>query len=78
LKQFARSPGTTELKLNELAKLHAGKSAQNVIHGLVASEANRLRTYEDLTVKEVAYRPSAPAPSCYRPFQLTYGVWMNS
>jgi len=56
LKQFAGTLGTTELKLNELAKLHAGKTAQNVIHGLIASEAKRLLTYEDLTVKEVAYR----------------------
>ena len=56
LKRFARELRTTELKLNELAKLHAGKTAQNVIHGLIASEAKRLLTYEDLTVKEVAYR----------------------
>jgi AraC-like DNA-binding protein len=56
LKRFARELGTTELKLNELAKLHAGKTAQAVIHGLIASEAKRLLTYEDLSVKEVAYR----------------------
>jgi len=56
LSQFANMLGTTEIKLNELAKLHAGKTAQNVIHGLVASEAKRLLTYGDLSVKEVAYR----------------------
>lgn len=54
--EFAKMLGTTDIKLNELAKLHAGKTAQNVIYGLVASEAKRLLTYEDLSVKEVAYR----------------------
>jgi AraC family transcriptional regulator, transcriptional activator of pobA len=56
LSQFAKMLGTTEIKLNELAKLHAGKTAQNVIYGLVASEAKRLLTYGDLSVKEVAYK----------------------
>ncbi len=54
LAQFAKMLSTTEIKLNELAKLHAGKTAQNVISGLVASEAKRLLTYNDLSVKEVA------------------------
>lgn len=56
LSQFAKMLGTTELKLNELAKLHTGKTAQNVIYGLVASEAKRLLTYGDSSVKEVAYQ----------------------
>jgi AraC-like DNA-binding protein len=56
LKQFAKITGTTELKLNELAKLHAGKTAQLVITGLIASEAKRLLTYGDLSIKEVAYK----------------------
>ncbi|MET0635657.1 MAG: helix-turn-helix transcriptional regulator [Chitinophagaceae bacterium] len=56
LSQFAKMLGTTELKLNELAKLHAGKTAQNVIYGLIASEAKRLLTYGDYSVKEVAYQ----------------------
>jgi AraC family transcriptional activator of pobA len=54
--QFAKILGTTELKLNELAKLHAGKTAQNVIYGLVISEAKRLLAYGSLPVKEVAYQ----------------------
>ncbi len=54
--RFAKILGTTELKLNELAKLHAGKTAQLVIHGLVTSEAKRLLMYGDATVKEVAYQ----------------------
>lgn len=56
LAQFAKMLATTEIKLNELAKLHAGKTAQNVIYGLVASEAKRLLIYGDLSVKEVAYQ----------------------
>ena len=56
LSQFANLLGTTEIKLNELAKLHAGKTAQNVISGLITSEAKRLLTYGDLSVKEVAYQ----------------------
>lgn len=56
LSQFSKLLGTTDAKLNEQAKLHAGKTAQNVIYGLVASEAKRLLTYENLSVKEVAYK----------------------
>jgi AraC family transcriptional activator of pobA len=55
VKQIAASLSTTEAKLNEVSKLHTGKTAQNVIYGLVASEAKRLFTYEKLSVKEVAY-----------------------
>lgn len=46
---------TTESKLNELSKLHTGKTAQNVIYSLVASEAKRLFTHEKLSVKETAF-----------------------
>ena len=60
--QFANILGTTEIKLNELAKLHAGKTAQNVIYGLIASEAKRLLTYGDLSVKEVAYQLGSNLP----------------
>ncbi len=55
VKQIAAFLSTTEAKLNEVSKLHTGKTAQNVIYGLVASEAKRLFTYEKLSVKEVAY-----------------------
>ena len=55
VRQIATGIGTTESKLNELSKLHTGRTAQNVIHGLVASEAKRLFMYENLSVKEVAY-----------------------
>ena len=56
LHQLAEILGTTELKLNELAKQHAGKTAQNVIYGLITSEAKRLLSYGNLSVKEVAYQ----------------------
>jgi AraC family transcriptional activator of pobA len=56
LARLAGMLGTTEAKLNEQSKLHTGKTAQNVIYGLIASEAKRLLTYQTLTVKEVAYK----------------------
>jgi YesN/AraC family two-component response regulator len=55
LKEIAIHLQTTELKLNELAKLHAGKTAQNVIYGLVISEAQRILQYENKSIKEVAF-----------------------
>jgi len=55
VRQIASSLNTTESKLNELSKLHTGRTAQSVIHGLVVSEAKRLFMYEKLSVKEVAY-----------------------
>ncbi|MEC7262415.1 MAG: AraC family transcriptional regulator [Bacteroidota bacterium] len=55
LKEIAPQLKTTELKLNELAKQHAGKTAQNVIYGLVVSEAKRILQYENLSMKEVAF-----------------------
>ena len=56
LSWFAKMLGTTEAKLNEQSKLHTGKTAQNVIYGLIASEGKRLLAYQDLSVKEVAYK----------------------
>ena len=55
VKKIASGLGTTESKLNELSKFHTGKTAQNVIYGLIVSEAKRLFAYEKLSVKEVAY-----------------------
>jgi AraC family transcriptional regulator, transcriptional activator of pobA len=56
LADYAGLLDTTEAKLNEQSKVHAGKTAAAVIHGLVVSEAKRLLTYDHLSVKEVAYR----------------------
>ena len=55
MRQIAAQLGTTESKLNDLSKLHTGRTAQMVMHGLTASEAKRLFMYEKLSVKEVAY-----------------------
>lgn len=55
VQQMAASLNTTGSKLNELSRLHTGRTAQSVIHGLTASEAKRLFMYEKLSVKEVAY-----------------------
>ncbi|WP_222982155.1 helix-turn-helix domain-containing protein [Flagellimonas meishanensis] len=55
VKHYAEKLQTTELRLNELSKQHAGKTAQQIIHGLIVSEAKRLFYYERLSVKETAY-----------------------
>ncbi|NSL86985.1 helix-turn-helix domain-containing protein [Chitinophaga solisilvae] len=55
VREHARLLGTTEAKLNEQSRLHTGKTAQNVLYGLIISEAKRLLTYQRYTVKEVAY-----------------------
>lgn len=68
VRQIANSLGTTESKLNELSKLHTGKTAQNVIYGLVASEAKRLFAYEKLSVKEVAYKLGFSDPFYFSTF----------
>jgi AraC family transcriptional regulator, transcriptional activator of pobA len=52
---MARLLGTTSSKLNELAKYHTGRTAQSVIHGLIASEAKRLFRFDKLSVKEAAH-----------------------
>ncbi|MBL0154181.1 MAG: helix-turn-helix domain-containing protein [Chitinophagaceae bacterium] len=56
LAEYAGILRTTEIKLNQLSKLHTGKTAQHVIYGLITSEAKRLLTYGYLSVKEVAYK----------------------
>ena len=56
LEDVAGKLGTTEAKLNEQSKLHTGRTAQNVIYGLIASEAKRLLIYQNHSIKEVAYQ----------------------
>ena len=53
---YARTLQTTEQRLNEQAKTHAGKTAKMVVYGLITSEAKRLLTYGSSPVKEIAYR----------------------
>ena len=55
LSKHADLLGTTELKLNELAKKYTGKTAQMVIYGLTTSEARRMLRYGNHSIKEVAF-----------------------
>lgn len=55
VQDIALQLSTTPAKLNQQSKLHTGKTAQNVIYGLVASEAKRLFKYNKISVKEVAF-----------------------
>ncbi|RSC96175.1 helix-turn-helix domain-containing protein [Tenacibaculum singaporense] len=68
LKNIAEQLKTSELKLNELAKKHAGKTAQNVIYGLIISEAQRILQYENKSVKEVAYKLGFKDPYYFSKF----------
>ena len=56
LAEIAQQLQTTTTRLNELAKLHTGKTAQNVLYGLMISEAKRIIQYENLMLKEIAFK----------------------
>lgn len=56
LSSFAKQLGVSTAKLNEQAKFVAGKTAQNVIYGLIISEAKRLLVYQKSTIKELTYK----------------------
>lgn len=56
LAYYAERLNVPEQRLNEQAKMHTGKTAQMVIHSLIASEAKRLLLYESASVKEIAHR----------------------
>lgn len=72
LKHIAVELQTTELKLNELAKQHAGKTAQSVIYGLVISEAQRKLQYEEKSIKEVAFDLGFQDPYYFSKFFKTH------
>ncbi len=72
VREIAALLATTESKLNELSKLHTGKTAQSVIHGLTASEAKRLLTYEKLSVKETAFQLGSDDPFYFSNFFKKY------
>jgi len=72
LSQLAKMLNTTEAKLNEQSRLHTGRTAQSVIHGLVASEAKRLLIYQNLSVKEVAYQLGFNDPFYFSNFFKKY------
>ena len=69
LSEIAVRLKTTELKLNELAKRHTGKTAQNVIYGLIISEAKRILHYQPrLFIKEVAHQLGFDDPFYFTKF----------
>ncbi len=68
LAEIANRLQTTELKLNELAKIHAGKTAQQVIYGLIISEAKRILQYENLLMKETAFKLGFDDPFYFSKF----------
>lgn len=68
LREIALHLHTTELKLNEQAKQHAGKTAQNVIYGLVISEAKRKLQYEEKSIKEIAFELGFKDPYYFSKF----------
>lgn len=63
---------TTELKLNEQSKLFTGKTAQMVIYGLITSEAKRLLLYDNVSVKEVAFKLGFNDPFYFSNFFKKY------
>ena len=56
LSYYAERLNVPEQRLNDQAKLHTGKTAQMVIHSLIASEAKRLLIYESASIKEIAHK----------------------
>jgi AraC-like DNA-binding protein len=72
LNEIATQLKTTESKLNELAKIHAGKTAQNVIFGLVISEAKRILQYENKQMKEIAFALGFEDPYYFSKFFKTH------
>ncbi|MCX2679647.1 helix-turn-helix transcriptional regulator [Galbibacter sp. EGI 63066] len=70
--QFADKLHTTELKLNELSKLHTDKTAQNVIYSLVVSEAKRMLIYQKISIKEIAFELGFNDPYYFSNFFKKY------
>lgn len=68
LREIAIHLQTTELKLNELAKQHTGRTAQNVIYGLLISEAKRILQYENKRINEVAFELGFQDPHYFSKF----------
>ncbi len=55
-KEYAALLNITEQKLNELTKKNTGETTQQVINDLIVLEAKRLLNYEDLNVKQIAFK----------------------
>ncbi len=56
IKEYANSLNISEQKLNELTKKNTNEKTQQLINDLIILEAKRLFNYENLNVKQVAYK----------------------
>ncbi|MCB0674241.1 MAG: helix-turn-helix domain-containing protein [Saprospiraceae bacterium] len=72
LSEIARQLHTTTARLNDLAKLHTGKTAQNVLYGLIISEAKRIIQYENFMLKEIAFQLGFNDPFYFSRFFKTH------
>ncbi len=56
IKEYANALNISEQKLNELTKKNTNEKTQQLINDLIILEAKRLFNYENLNVKQVAYK----------------------
>jgi AraC family transcriptional activator of pobA len=56
IKEYANKLYISEQKLNDLAKKNTGETTQQLINDLIVLEAKRLFNYENLNVKQVAFK----------------------
>ncbi len=56
IKEYAKALNISEQKLNELTKKNTNEKTQQLIYDLIILEAKRLFNYENLNVKQVAYK----------------------
>jgi len=56
VKELALKIGSTENKINELAKIIADDTAKNLLNDLIVLEAKRYLNYEKMRINEVAYK----------------------
>lgn len=56
IKEYAKALNISEQKLNELTKKNTNEKTQQLIYDLIILEAKRLFKYENLNVKQVAYK----------------------
>ncbi len=72
LSRIAGMLGSSVARLNQQSRLHAGKTAQHVMYGLVASEAKRMLIYQKKSVKEIAYQLGFNDPYYFSNFFKKY------
>jgi AraC family transcriptional regulator, transcriptional activator of pobA len=66
--EYAARLNITEPKLNELAKTITGETSQQLINDLIILEARRLFKYENLNVKQVAFKLGFDDPHYFSRF----------